>query len=610
MSTIQKFLLTLLIYCVISVGGAAEPVKPLPASEAFTLTAFMDNSKQLILQWALAPDYYLYQQQIKILPTNKNKAKIGTIVLPDGEIRHDDLHGTFQAYTNNLVVHVPIEQTATGLLNLSISYQGCSSKGFCYPPVRQNISVNMAHISGPTDLTDNLVNLGSHPVKATLSKQGYITQLLMGHHWLVIIMSFLVLGLLLAFTPCVLPMVPILSSIIIGFGNKISTHKAFMLSLAYVLGMAVTYAAAGMLVAMAGSSVQVALQKPWVIIVFSFMFAVLALSLFGLFELRLPNKLQQRVTRWSHRHEGGTYLGVFFMGGFSTLVVSPCVSAPLVGVLAYIAESGDIILGGVALLALGIGMGIPLLLIGTSAGKLLPKSGAWMNTIKHLFGLLMLALAIWMLSRVFSADVIIFLWALLAIGAAVFIWQSKHSHLVWRKLHQGFGLALLSYGFILVGGAFSGSTDPLHPLSQFGVQTAQLPTMKFAVVKDMNDLNQQLSLAKAANKQVLLDFYANWCVSCVAMDTHVFNRPEIFQALNNFVILRADVTENNEFDQELQRRFNVIAPPTIIFFNAAGKQLQQQEIVGEVDEKEFLTNITKQDDGEKTHFCESGIRAC
>jgi thioredoxin:protein disulfide reductase len=582
-----RMLLTLLLFFAMPFAHA-EPEQPLPAAQAFVITGFMDTNKQLILQWEIVPGYYLYRDKVLVTANDGNQVKLGKIVLPAGENKHDDLHGNFQSYTGVLVVNVPLK-SSSGKLDVTISYQGCSTHGFCYPPVKQILQVNLSKIIGPTDLTDYMVT--GDASLPDITDQGAVTRLLAGHHYFLILVSFLMLGILLAFTPCVLPMVPILSGIIIGFGNKISTGKAFTLSLAYVMGMAIAYALAGVVIALVGSSIQVALQETWVLVAFSILFVLLALSLFGLYEVRLPNKVHQRMVQWSNRHQGGTYVGVFFMGALATLIVSPCVSAPLVGVLAYIAQSGDVVLGGSALLALGIGMGLPLLLVGTSAGKLLPKSGPWMEKVKHLFGLMMLGLAIWILDRVLPSLVILMLWAALAALTAVYIMKIKRSVKFWQYLHHGLGLILMTYAGILIAGAVIGSTNPLHPFA--GWHKSPALQVEFATVKSMNNLEDLLAQAKKDKKPVLLDFYADWCVSCVVMDHHVFNSPAISHALSNFVLLRADVTADNSFDQEIMKRYAVVAPPAMIFFNDGGVPLPHAEIVGEVDEKQFLGNINQ-----------------
>jgi thiol:disulfide interchange protein DsbD len=600
-----RMLLTLLLFFTMPWAHAALTEQPLPAAQAFAITGFMDTDKQLILQWEIVPGYYLYRDKLKITPEQGNQVALGKIDLPAGETKQDDLHGQFQSYTGVLVVKVPLK-ASTGKLDITISYQGCSTHGFCYPPVKQTLQVNLTNISGPTDLTDYLVT--GDASLPDITDQGAVTRLLAGHHYFLILMSFLMLGILLAFTPCVLPMVPILSGIIIGFGKNITTRKAFTLSLSYVMGMAIAYALAGVVIAMVGSSIQVALQKPWVLVIFSIMFVLLALSLFGLYELRLPNKLQQHLVKWSGKHQGGTYLGVFMMGALATLVVSPCVSAPLVGVLAYIAQSGDVVLGGSALLALGIGMGLPLLLVGASAGKLLPKSGPWMEKVKHLFGLMMLGLAIWILDRILPPLVILILWAALLVIAAVYILQIRRSVKFWRYMHHGLGLVLMTYAVILMAGAVAGSTNPLHPFA--GWHKAPATQVEFATVHSMDNLDQLLAQAKKDKKPVMLDFYADWCVSCVVMEHDVFNRPAIFHALSNFVLLRADVTDNDAFNQEIMKRYSIVAPPAMIFFNDNGAQLPHSEIVGEVDEKQFLGNINQLVYHTDKSMCEPATQNC
>jgi thiol:disulfide interchange protein DsbD len=604
-----RVLLTLLIWCVFSIAHAQTFSQPLPVEKAFAVTGYMDENKQLVLQWNIAPGYYLYRKELTVSPAANNQVKIGTITLPEGVTKKDGFHGVFQSYSGLLVVHIPLAGKTSGLLDLNFNYQGCSTGGFCYPPVKQKIQVQLAQITGPTDLTDNIVSAKSD-ASHILSEQDYATQLFSSQHVVFVLLGFLGLGLLLAFTPCVLPMVPILSSIIIGHGNKVSTQKAFFLSLAYVLGMAITYAIAGMIVALAGSNVQAAMQKPWVIGMFSGVFILLALSLFGLYDVKLPNKLQQRMASLGQGNAGGTYASVFVMGMLSTLVVSPCVSAPLVGVLTYIANNGNVLLGGAALLALGLGMGIPLLLIGTTASKLLPKSGAWMDQVKHLFGFFMLGLAIWMVGRILPMSVTLYLWALLAMGMAIYVWRLKRSKKIWRQLHNLVGVALLSYGLILISSAVLGYTNPLNLFGNFAPSLAVEEESPFVVVKNMDDLDQQLQRAKKDGKKVVLDFYADWCASCLVMDHHVFNQVAIKDGLNQFVLLRADVTKNNSFDRALLQRYHVVAPPTVEFFDTEGNRLAKDEIVGEVSAKEFLADIVRVSDHQTTRLCQSNTQNC
>lgn len=603
-----KFILVLIIFCFFSPAYAKDQAQPLAADRAFVLSAKIDGKNQLISTWEIAPGYYLYKDELTFNPAPNSEVKIGAVLNPPGHLKQDTVRGKYQAYFDKVTINTPliVEPNKTQF-HLLINYQGCSSAGFCYPPIKKILNVNLSKIKTNEDVTPCINELSKlMSTSAGLTDQGYAASVLAGHNLGLIILSFLALGLLLAFTPCVLPMIPILSSIIVGQGKKISKQRAFLLSLAYVMGMALTYALAGILIALMGSGVQVALQKPWIIILFSLLFVVLAMSLFGLFELRLPNKLQQWMSSFSNRHTNGTYIGVFLMGVLSTLIVSPCVSAPLVGVLAYIANSGDITLGGVALLALGIGMGIPLLLLGASIDSLLPKAGPWMNKVKQVFGFMMLGLSIWMIARILLGPIVLFLWAILVIAAAIFFWRLEHSKKLRHKLHQGLGLIILSYGFILMGGAFVGQSDPLFLLNSN--QYLHAERTSFHVMKDMTELNAQLELAKKNNQEVLLDFYADWCASCVVMDRHVFNQPEIKNTLSKYVLLRLDVTKNNMFDKQMLKRFGVIAPPTMIFFNEKG-DVQQDRIVGEVNARELFANINRSKE-EKAGTCKTGLFSC
>jgi thiol:disulfide interchange protein DsbD len=599
-----KVVVSVIFSCLLSMAYGEGDVKPLPAAEAFALTGHVTAESRLVLHWDIAPGYYLYRDSVKVTPLADNQVNTGSITLPEGVVKKDILHGTFQAYVKSFEVSIPL-LASHGRLAVTVAYQGCSSAGFCYTPIKKSLLVDVS----ATHPGEELIASDIASTANSYSDQSYVTQLLNGHHYFLMLLSFLFIGLLLAFTPCVLPMVPILSSIIVGHGRHLNSKKAFFLSLAYVLGMALAYAAAGMLIALLGSNVQLYMEKPWVIGIFSGLFIVLALSLFGFFELRLPNALQQRLASRSNSQQGGTYAGVFLMGVFSTLIVSPCVSAPLVGVLAYIAKSGDVILGGVALLALGLGMGLPLLLLGTSAGKLLPRAGAWMEAVKHFFGLMMLAVAIWMLSRILPGPAVLFLWALLAIVTAVYVRQIQRSKRLWKHLHEGLGIALLSYGFILMAGAIIGKTDPFYILEKPQRTFADSKPV-FAVVKNMEQLNQKLLQAKNNNQEVILDFYADWCVSCVIMDRSVFTRPEIKKALEKFMLLRADVTQNNDFDQAILQRFQVVAPPTIVFFDTQGTPLPARQIVGEVDSKQFLADLERLRYDKKTIICNPAVSSC
>lgn len=577
-------ILLIMLSCLIMVSPASAGPQPLPAGQAFVFSTSIKNNNRLILQWKISPGYYLYRDKLSVTLSPESQVKIEPFILPEGQAKKDLNGATHSVYFDGLNIFISLQAPVNGNLDLNIQYQGCSNQGFCYAPITKSLSVNLSALESQGDLTSLI-----HSADDSVTHQDYATQLLMGHHLIFVMLGFLALGLLLAFTPCVLPMIPILSGIIVGYGNTISTKKAFSLSLAYVGGMALSYAMAGMIVALLGSHIQSALQKPPVIVIFSAVFFLLALSLFDFYDLKLPTHWHHHLVTRSNRQKSGSYVGVFLMGVLSTLIVSPCVSAPLVGVLTYIARSGDILLGGAALLSLGIGMGIPLLLVGVSAGSLLPKSGAWMHGVKKIVGLLMLGVAIWLLERILSGSTILLLWAVLFIFSAILIWKDKAIHTSWYKLSKGVGIIFACYGFILVGGAIIGNSDPFHPLQGLAVNhPAKSP---FLVVANEAQLAQQLAIAKAAKKPVLLDFYADWCVSCVAMDRHVFSDLAVQQALTNFVLLRADVTQNNADDQALMKHFKVIAPPTVAIFDIHSNELPERSMVGDVDAKQFLTDI-------------------
>ena len=566
--------------------------EPLPAEQAFSFTAKLEQNT-LLAQWAIAPGYYLYRERIHLDEVDTSTPI--KIDLPSGITKQDEILGKHQVFKDELKISEPLMNNQSKTLR--VTYQGCAEFGFCYPPVTKIIKIQNGAIEVTTQalgaaLLDNLSQKNIQKIDV-VSEQDKATQLLEEKNGLLIIVTFLGIGLLLAFTPCVLPLIPILSGIIVGQRATLTTNKAFCLSLTYVLAMAFTYAIAGVLAGLAGSYVQAFLQNPWVIAGFSAVFVLLALALFDVYTLQLPASLQEKLNNINQRQQSGRYIGVFIMGVLSTLIVSPCVTAPLIGVLTYISKTGNAVLGGTALFSMGLGSGIPLLIIGTSGGKLLPKTGPWMNQIKSFFGFLLLAVAIWLLTRVISAHLAMYLWAILFIFAASYMGALTGLPKTWLgKLGKAISLFALIYGFLLAIGAVLGNTNPLRPIAIKSIHN-EIKPVAFKSIKSVADLQHQLAQAKSLGKPVMLDFYADWCVACKQMERNVFNDNKVQAVLNRFIVLRADVTANDIVDQSLLKHFNVIAPPSIIFFDQNSKEKTQNRIVGEVDQITFLKYLNQ-----------------
>lgn len=553
---------------------------PLPVDQAFPLTVRVHH-KELQLHWDLLPGYALYRETIHIQPTAKSQVRFGQFEVPVGVDRIDHVRGAYQALVSPFSVDIPLLKKQGDLLAFTVSYQGCKLGGYCYAPVMKTFRLSLEKAM-PISVTN------STPVQAHayFSSHSYFWQLLI----------FLGLGILLAFTPCVLPMVPILSSIIVGHGHKISALKAFLLSLTYVLAMAITYAIAGVILALAGSSVQAALQAPWVLILFSVLFVVLALSLFGLYSLKLPNSLNTTLQNISQHQKHGHYLGVAVMGVLSSLIVSPCVTAPLVGVLAYITHTGNVALGAAALFLLGLGMGLPLLLVGVSAGKLLPKAGQWMDDIQAVFGFILLAMAVYMLSRLLSGSVVLFLWGALLIIAAFYFWRPNASHQVFRRFQKGVMLVVFIYGVICLVGAVSGHEEFFAPLGRHEKLAGQL---QFEKVTTLSQLNHILKHAAKQHQPVFLDFSAKWCVECADLENVTFSNTKVQRALRSFKLVKVDLTANDTAASKLRKRFNVVGTPTLVFVDRYGSFLPEFNIVGFVEPKALLSVIARMQKGDE-----------
>ncbi len=571
----------------------------LPGDDAFRFSSQVLDEDTVMLHWAIANGYYLFRDELSfaIVGADGETTELADITLPPAEQHYDDVLGDYEAYSGELALPITLIPDGAEEITLQVGYQGCAASGFCYPPMTRQVSVDLSAIGSAGEaeeifLSDLAPAAGATSAPAMVSEQDAISNLLADKKLIWILLSFFGFGLLLTFTPCVLPMIPILSGIIAGQGEGLTTRKAFILSLVYVLAMALTYAGAGMIAGMAGTTIQASLQSPIVIIVFSILFVLLALSLFGFYELRLPNKLHQHLHRMSERQRGGTYIGVAIMGVLSALIVSPCVTAPLVGALAYISTTGNAALGGGALFALALGMGVPLLLIGTFEGKLIPKAGNWMETIKAIFGVLMLAVAIWMLERILPGPVLLLLWAGLLIVSAVYMGVLEPTPKSgWPRLWKGLGVIMLIYAVMLMIGASTGSSNPFQPLTSFSTtqQTSieGCESASFTIVKSSDDLDRAIAAASAEGKTVFLDFYADWCASCIRMSRYTFTDPDVRRTLCGSVLLKADVTANDALDRELMQRFGVYAPPAMLFFGPDGEERRGYRLVGEMGPEEF-----------------------
>jgi thioredoxin:protein disulfide reductase len=561
----------------------------LSPDEAFKLEVTPQDSQTLLAQFKVAPGYYLYKQRIKFIIKETSAGSISTINLPDGEIKEDPNFGKQEVYHHDFIANIQLENANKP--TLQVSYQGCSEKGLCYAP--QTKAFNLATSSANNEAATS--NQASEALTNNDNQEGQSASLLKSGKWWLIILGFFGAGLLLAFTPCVFPMIPILSSIIIGKNAHLSRLHAFNLSLAYTLGMALTYTLMGIAAGLSGQLLSNALQTPWALGVGATIFALLALSMFGFYELKLPSSLENRFFNWSNRIKGGHLFSDFVMGIISALIISPCVAAPLAGALLYISQTHDVVLGGVALFSLSLGMGAPLLIIGASAGTLLPKVGEWMNAVRNLFGVLMLGVAVWLISPVIPTNIQLALWAALLIVPAIYMHALDALPVEAKptlKLWKGIAIMMLVTGIALLIGALSGAKSPLQPLGGVLASAAQ-PTqshVEFKRVQSTDALDKAINAAKG--KVVMLDFYADWCVSCKEYEQFVFTDPRIQSQFKNMVLLQADVTANSENDLALLKRFDLFGPPGIIFFNTTGQEVRPK-VVGYKNANDFL-NILNQ----------------
>lgn len=573
--------------------------KPLSAEQAFAFQMVAQDKHTLKARWKVTPGYHLYRPKIQFVVKQPQGVTLGSPVFPQGKEVNDEYFGKIEVYAEDFEVLVPIVQ-ATGLQKLAVetTYQGCAEEaGICYPPVKQVTELDLTGLPEGEPLAD----AGGGAVAAGGVVDNDISQRMQDESYFSILVFFLLAGLGLALTPCVFPMIPILSGIIVGSGET-SASRGFWLSLAYVLPMALTYAVVGVIAGLSGANLQVIFQTPWVIALFAGLFVLLALSMFGFYDLQMPASIQMRLAEISNRQQGGSFIGAGIMGVLSALIVGPCVTAPLIGALVYIAQTRDAVLGGLSLFMLGLGMGLPLLAIGTSAGRLLPRAGAWMDTVKAIFGIMMLGLAIWMLDRIVAPEVTMALTGVLLVTSGIYMGALERVDDEaggWGRFWKSIGLIMMFYGGMMLFGVASGSSNLLQPLKGvFGGAGAvavqsQPAGLAFRRIKGVEGLEQALAEAKAQNRPVMLDFYADWCVACKELEHNTFRDPAVVTALAGTLVLQADVTANDAQDQALNARFGIFGPPQVLFFKPSGEEVQAERLVGYEPPELFLQRLQR-----------------
>lgn len=599
MTFLRRLLLPLLAFMLTAPLFAEESMEPLDPDQAYQFSARAVDAGMLEVVWKIADNYYMYREKIHF-KAEPASIKLGEPQFPQGKLKDDEFFGRVETYRGELRVRVPV--TAPGdvsSITLKATSQGCWDQGVCYPPVPQETVINLADAGKAGTPAATASPAADSPASAESDgdESSKIANLLRHGSFWVVIISFFGFGLLLSLTPCVFPMVPILSGIIVNHGHAVTHKRAFALSLSYVLGMAVTYAAVGVAAGFSGTLLSNALQNPWVLGAFALVFVILSLSMFGFYELQLPSALQSRLSETANR-QGGSFGAIAMMGALSALIVGPCVAAPLAGALLYIAQTRDALLGGVALFAMALGMGAPLILVGVFSRSLLPKAGPWMEAVKKFFGVLMLATALWLVSPVAPGWLVMFGWAALLIMPAIYLHalDALPAHATgWHRFWKGIGVLMLVGGVTMLIGILGGARDPLQPLSFLKSAAASAgpaagESVRFERIRSLAELDARLA---KADKPVMLDFYADWCVSCKELEKFTFPDPAVSKALQGFIVLQADVTNNTDEDKALLKRFQLFGPPGIIFFDRAGKEIPGQRIIGYQPANTFLTSLER-----------------
>ncbi|MDF0752040.1 protein-disulfide reductase DsbD [Marinobacter sp. 71-i] len=590
-----------------SLFGGGNDFLPVDEALPFSYTA---DTNAVVLSWDITPGHYLYQGRIKVT-SNTEGVTLGE---PDfsytGTDTEDEYFGKVTVFYDPVQARVPVNlPDGVREAKLQVTYQGCAKAGLCYPPQTRDVLyyASSGASAGNGDASAATGNSGAsgspgvnQPPSADTSTATGLAGFLANQSVLVIAALFLLLGLGLTFTPCVLPMVPIISSLVSGRNTSTTAH-ALLLSGSYVLGMALTYAAAGVITGLLGASfnLQAHLQSPWVLSVFAALFVIFALSMFNLFEIQLPRFIREPLNDASHRLTGSRVISIFGIGALSALIVSPCVSAPLAGSLLYISTTQDAVIGGVALFALGLGMGIPLILVAVGGRKLLPATGPWMNVVKAFYGVMLLAVAIWLMERLVPAWLALTLWGLLIAITGVQLGAFDAAKAGWERTRKGLGLVMFAYGIALLAGAVSGAGNPLKPLAPFtassqtvaGGSTQNTAHAQFVRLESPADIRNELSRASRSGTPVMLDFYADWCISCKVMERNVFSDGSVIQALAPYKLLQLDMTDNTPAQQALLEELGLFGPPAILFYDGSGTEIESARVLGEMDRKQFLSHL-------------------
>lgn len=610
------FMLFMISLTSLSVKASEEEF--LDPEAAFSVSASMKDANTLSAHFKIAPKYYLYQERLGF-SISRGEVQLGTPKLPAAILKNDPNFGDVLIYKENFTVDIPVQ--GQGKFDLLVKFQGCADAGLCYPPQKQTITLTAeAGSTSQNNSVDRFIQQAKQqstsavdqrtntqaPIEdfdsaaqQELSESDRIANMLTSSNIGLTLLFFFGVGLLLAFTPCVFPMIPILSSIIVGQGHQLTTGRAFTLSLVYVLAMAITYTMAGVLAGLFGANLQAAFQNPWILSAFSFIFVALALSMFGFFELQLPASVQAKLANISNKQQGGTLAGVAVMGFLSALIVGPCVAPPLAGALIYIGQTGDAVVGGTALFALSMGMGLPLLAVGTAAGKYMPRAGDWMDAVKAVFGVALLAIAIWMLSRILPESISLLLWATLIISSSIYLGAFDAAGNGWQKLWKSLGLLGFIWGVFLLIAVASGGKSSLTPLSHLvDASSSNTNTLSnthnlFQRVNSAAELDAVLNEAKAKQQVVMLDFYADWCISCKEMEQFTFTDARVASQMQQMKLIQIDLTDNTAEHQTLLKRFGLVGPPAILFFDTNGNERRGLRVVGFMKADPFAQQLSK-----------------